>query len=122
MIALTISNLAFGQNVTLLKKNQPAPYDGYLFTPAETLQLKNTTTERDSYKLLNTSLQTSLDTETKIADLNNTKANDLMTDNEKLSVDLKAARDTSELTKVLWFTLGIVATGAAMYGASKIVR
>jgi len=121
-IALTISNLAFAQNVIELNKGSPAPYNGYLFTPAETLKLKNTSQERDGFKLLNDSLTSSLNTSTEMVTELKTENNDLLTHNNQLSTDLQSARSTSEFTKVVWFALGIFATGFAVYGAKQLTK
>lgn len=96
----------------VLNKGDPAPYPGLLFTQPEAKTLQIISIEHDSYKK-------TLDLEQQNMDLLTTKANLLTTDNNNLSKDLYEERQSSNLTKILWFGLGVVLTGATAYGVQK---
>lgn len=119
---LILSNITFAEDSVKLNANQPAPFEGYLITHQKANELRLNTIERNNYKLLNESLQKSLEMQKQINDLNSEKVNMLTEQNDKLAITLEESRNTSDFTKALWFILGIAATGAAIYGASKLQK
>lgn len=127
LISLTlvslISNLAFADSsVSFIKKGDVATYDGYLFTIPKAEELRNITIERNSFKLLNESLNKSVELQDNLIKLDEQKVNKLLEQNDKLAVSLNDARTTSEWTKLLWFFTGIAVTGVAFYGVNRLAK
>ncbi len=108
--------------VKSVEKGDAAPYKGLLFPVEMIPELRNTYLERNSYKLLNDSLQTSLTLSEDISKKNQDKVNILLDQNDKISKQLNETRTFSTLERITWFTLGIFATGLAFYGASKLAK
>lgn len=122
-IFLTIaisSNLCFGQDAQYLPKGSTTEMSGFLFSVPRTQELRKTELEHHTYKLLNESLEKSLSEQNLIITQEREKEKILLDRNDVLARDLKDARDTSDKVKILWFALGVVGTGLAIYGASKI--
>lgn len=120
MILLT-SN-CFAQDATHLNKNDPAPYEGIIFTIPRSQELRVMEIEHKEYKLLNDSLQRSQAQYEDILKLDTDKVNIVSQQNDNLAKSLEASRTSSEWTKILWFGLGVFATSAAIYGASKFTK
>lgn len=114
---LTITN-SFGASA--IKKGDPAPHDGVIFTNVEANELKGEVQEKDILKKLNLSLNKSLDYSKQNNEILQKKTDVLMEQNNKLATRLYEARDVSNLERILWFGLGVVGTGLAAYGVSQI--
>jgi hypothetical protein len=112
----------FAADATPIKSGQPAPYDGLLLTPEKAQEVKNTYVERDGYKLLNDSLQKSLDLSGGAFNLSEQKVNILLEQNNKLAVNLNEARTTSNFEKFMWFGLGVLGASLAVYGVKKAAQ
>lgn len=50
------------------------------------------------------------------------KEKTLLEQNDKLAVQLKEARESTQLEKILYFFGGVLLSGAAVYGASKLAK
>lgn len=119
---ILIANSAYGADIKTiyLPQGQAAPFAGYLSTPDAAAGSTKAINEVGTYKLLNTSLQTSLDNETKArqnADTTNAILQSDLTNTQKALNEVKA---TSTWEKVGWFALGVLATGLAVDGAYKL--
>lgn len=123
LLTIFVSNIAFAQeDVTVIKKGTPAPYDGILLTEDKARELRNYKIERDNYKLLNESLERSIVLHTRNENIYQTKINLLLEQNDKLAKSLYDAKDTTNLERIMYFSIGVIATGFAVYGATKIVK
>lgn len=109
-LIVILSNNAFASDV--INKGQPAPYSGLLFNQDEAKKLQVISLEHDSYKEQLTLQQSNID-------LLTTKSTLLTTDNNTMSKELYDERQTNNLTKILWFGLGVVLTGVTAYGVQK---
>lgn len=119
---LISSNICFADDAKYISAGQNAPYDGFLFTVPKTQELRKTVIEHKTYKLINESLEKSVTEQSNIITLERDKNKMLLEQNDKLAVELKDARDTSDRTKLLWFALGVIGTGLVTYGISKAVN
>jgi hypothetical protein len=119
---LIVANPSFAQDVQYLSKDQKAPFEGFLFTAPKASELKDAVIERDNYKLINLSLEKSLELEKKNSELQNQKVNVVLEQNLNLTKSLNEERSMSNWERILWFVLGVVGTGMAVYGASKIAK
>ena len=123
VILLTLfSFVSYAGEVTFIKAKEPAPYDGYLMTPAKTNEVKNVVIERDGLLKLNESLNKSLQLQSDVADLNQKKVTILLEQQETLSKSLYDERSMSNWVQFGWFALGVVAAGAAVYGAHQAYK
>lgn len=122
MSFLIVANPSFAQDVQYLSKDQKAPFEGFLFTAPKASELKDAVIERDNYKLINLSLEKSLELEKKNSELQNQKVNVVLEQNLNLTKSLNEERSMSNWERILWFGLGVVGTGMAVYGASKIAK
>ena len=116
-----ISSAAFSDtNAVYLIKSQPAPFTGYLLTPSEAQQMKNNTNAMNTYKLINISLQTSLDLETKSREDSDAKVNILTTDLTDTTKALNEEKSLNNWERVGCFVLGMLATYGALRLASQV--
>jgi hypothetical protein len=58
----------------------------------------------------------------KTIQLHDEKYNLLYQQNDRLAEALVESRRSNDLQRVIWFTLGVFATGFAFYGAKKITQ
>jgi hypothetical protein len=101
----------------------PKQYDqGTLLDPGQASKIKQQLQDADDCTKENKSYQKSVElyksNETAYQDENTL----LLNRNLSLSKSLNDAKETSDLTKILYFGLGVVITGGAFYGASKLVK
>ena len=122
MIGLMITSNCFATEAVNLKKDERAPFEGVLF-PFELAQ-------KTRYQLLECDIKKELiasyDKSIRLYKENETyydnKVNILLKQNDELSKALTESKTSSDLTKILWFGLGVVATGLAVYGAKQISK
>jgi hypothetical protein len=119
-LTFSISVNSLAADVTFLEKGSPAPYTGYLFSEEKTLKIRKELIELDTLKLLETSYNKSIDLYKKNEDLQNTKVNLLLQQNDKLAEALVKSRERSEWETRIWFGLGILVSGLAVYGAAQL--
>lgn len=105
-----------------LKEGQIAPYAGTLLDKEKANKVKNELIEKDGLKEDNTSLNKQLIYYKSNEDLLNKKGDMLLNQNIEMTKVLNDARNTSTLEKIGFFVLGVVVTGAAVYGASRLTR
>lgn len=117
-----ISSMSFGADVQTmyLPAGSPAPFAGYLFTPSDAAQAAQNKQAVGTYKLINQSLQTSLDLETKSRQDSDAKVLILQNDLTNTTKALNEVKSASTWEKVGWFALGVIATGLAVDGAYKL--
>lgn len=114
------NNWVLADEVVPIKKNDPSPIDGFVITQQHANNIKVLAQERDGYKLLNDSFQNSLKLQENIINSQDNKVNLLIGQNEKLAKSLYDERTMTNWERVGWFTLGIIATGFAIYAVKEI--
>lgn len=108
--------------VRLLQEGDKAPYKGYLFDIETEKKIRIDLLQLDYYKAL---------------DQHNIKIIKLMQDNEdlmnkrielyqkqnlNLNEQLASSKDINTIERIVWFGLGILATGFAFYGARQLAK
>jgi len=78
--------------------------------------------EKDAYRVENRSLTRSVKLHQLNATLSEKQVNMLTKSNENLANRLEKTTDLSSLERVLWFGLGVVATGFAFKGAKELTK
>lgn len=121
-IFLANTTLAASEAVIHLEKNSPAPYSGILF-PIETANdLRKDLIELSTLRILNESYSKSVQLYQKHIQSSDDKFKLITDQNDKLAESLVESRRSNDFQKVLWFGLGVLATGFAVYGAKKITQ
>lgn len=117
---LIIVNSSVGVTATALKKDQAAPYDGVLFNNTEANSIKVELIEKDIYKDLALSYEKSIKLYKDKDSLSEQQIRELLESNKKLSEALN--EDDNRINNVVWFSLGVLATGLSIYAAKKIIN
>lgn len=121
MIFLTISTSS-AQNSVPLKLGDAAPFTGILFSKEGAEQVRYELLEKESLVKLNDSLNKSLEIYKKNEDLYTQRYNNLLDQNNNLSLSLEKARDSNTLRDVILVVSGMLAVGLAGYAYSRIVK
>lgn len=120
LIIVSLTSNVFAQDAVTVNKGEPSPFTGILLSPTKAEQVRQELIERDQLKLFNQTLLQKIDNQDKIID-NQGKQVRLLTDqNSKLMNEINS-RKTSTFERVMWFSLGVVVTGTAFYGASRVL-
>lgn len=118
IFSLSVNN-AYAVDVSLLDKDQPAPYKGYLFTEEKTLQIRRDLLEFDNQKSVIESYQRSINLYKANEQTYIDKTTILLQQNDKLAQSVYQAKSTSDLEKVGYFLLGALSIGLGMYLGQK---
>ena len=105
-----------------LNKGEPAPFNGVLLDKEKSNKIKNELIEKDALAEKNNSLNRSIDLYRKNESIMNEQNDLLLNKNLELTRTLNDARETSSTTKILYFLGGVILSGAAVYGASKLTK
>jgi hypothetical protein len=116
-LLLTISLISHSllADPTILTKGQAAPYDGLLFSQEKASEVKNQLLEIPSFKK-------SIELYQKNEELYQKKIDTLTVANDKLATTLYDVKDVNIWERVLWFSLGVIATSGAFYGAIQLAK
>lgn len=117
-----ISNICYADDITYIEKDKPAPYEGYIFTIDKTKDTRIKLLERDTFQGLNVSLTTTNTFLQQNSDFKDKQIKLVQDRNDQLSQALKDSQSSSNLEKILWFSLGVVGTGLAVWGVKEITR
>lgn len=118
LIAFCLSFNAFAvddNSVVYLPKNNPAPFSGYLITPAKADKVHDINVELKSQQKINGLLQEEQDLYVKR--LQNSQA-----ESDRLAKQLVDERDKSFFNKAGYFVLGAVLTGFISYGLVRSLK
>jgi|SRR5271165_1566553 len=105
--------------VTVLSKDQPAPYAGVLLSPEVAKAVYGQLRDYDRQLLLNKSLQTSLDVSQQNEDLLKKETTELKVQNVDLQIAVTKASSNSFWTKALWCAIGVIATSTIVYATKR---
>ena len=118
LISLTTSNVFADELSMYLYKDEKAPYAGILMPESKVTELRNNTLERDTLRLQNNSLNTSLKLQDDIIAKKTDQVTILLDQNDKLAKIGYSERSMTNLERVGYFALGVLAT----YGAFKVAQ
>jgi len=125
LISLIIGNLnnaLAAESSVALQKGSQAPFSGILISEEVAQQTRRDVIELVGQRSINESLNKSL----QLQDLQIQKATDqiqlLEHQNKRLYDSLQQDKSMNNYERVLWFGLGVIGTGAAVYGAGKLLR
>jgi hypothetical protein len=119
MLLLSFSTIVKANtDVVFIIKDSPAPFDGILFTESKAKEFRQDILESEKTKVL---LQYELhkgENLQQIIKLKETEIELYRRQNERLLVNQK----TSDTLNYVWFGLGVLATGIAVYGAGSLAK
>jgi hypothetical protein len=123
--SLSVPTAAFAtdnDNAVFILKDDLAPYDGVLLPLKQAEQVRRDLIEVKTLRAINESYAKSIQMYQQTIQLSDQKYNTLLNQNDKLALSLVESRKSSDLQKMIWFGLGVLATGFAVYGAKKITE
>ncbi len=109
-------------SVVLLEKGGTAPYKGYLFSEDKALKIRKELIELDGLRLIEQSYTRSIDLYKKNEEARVNQVQLLLDRNDKLAESLAKSHERSEWENRIWFAMGIIVTGVAVYGAGQLSR
>lgn len=115
MIFSTIVN---ANDAIFVEKNQPAPFAGVLFTEKHAKEIRKDLIELDQKRILVVAKDQEIGSLHKIITLKSEEVNLYKKQNEKLV----KYNDSAETMKYVYFGLGVVVTGLAVYAAKGLVK
>lgn len=131
LLSLTLGNNSFAEEsvvagpnykVILLEQGAAAPFQGYLFPKDKALDLRKELIELDTLKALEKSYIKSIDLYILNENRMNEKINILLEHNDKLASTLAKSEDRDAFENKIWFAMGILVTGLAVYGAGQLSK
>ena len=114
----SITGNSYAQDSQFLEKGKPAPYSGILFTEEKAQSIRSELLEGDKTKLL---LETEQHRTVRLGQIINLKDSEIEL-YQKQNTRIMNAKDRSDTLNYVWFGLGILATGLAVYGAGALSR
>ena len=117
-LLLIFSINARTEDTIFLDKGKPAPYSGILFTEEKAQSIRKELLESDKTSLKLESADSKVAGLGQIISLKDTEIELYRKQNQ----DLLKAEKTSESMRYIWFGLGVLATGMAVYGAGALAK
>lgn len=112
-----ISNSVLADDSIAVTKGTPVPYDGVLLSNSKANELYKKLQDTTD---LNTSLYKSIDLYKIKDNYSNNEIQQLLDSNQKLSSTLNQQEQSQRTQEILWFALGVLATGLSVYAVKKI--
>lgn len=122
MIGLITINSVFAQEAIMIKKDERAPFEGVLFPLDQANKMRYQLIECDIKKELNSSYERTIKLYKENETYQENKVNILLKQNDELSKSLNEAKSTNDFQKILWFGLGVIATGLAIYAGKEMAK
>lgn len=118
LISLVSANNAFAYDVKLLKKNDIAPYPGFLFTLDSAKSLSLELEDYDKEKEINLSLTTSVNLYKQNEATFKQEIDQLQAQNSDQLKAIQAAESNSFWVKAMWFGIGALTVGLGAYATA----
>lgn len=122
ILVLLFSFSAFSADSLPIKKGEPAPFDGVALTTAKAQKVRKELLEKDQLKIFT---ETLLKNEIKykaIISNQEEQVKILVDQNEHLVKVAEESQTMNNYRKILWFSIGVVATSLSVYGAGQLVK
>jgi len=110
------------EDVQVLNKGQVANCDGLLFSPDASQKVDETQQDAEYYKQLSDQLYKRRDLSIKETDNLDKRLKLYMDQSTLLAQQLHKKEKEDKWQKIIYFGLGVFATGVAVYGASQLAR
>lgn len=115
IILLCSANLALAQSITPVKKGEPSPHDGYVIDDKMEKKMRQVNEENKKNKELNIKME-------QLGVLEESKVNLYKEQVSSLEKENSSLRTTNNLSIIVYFGLGVLATGLAAYGTMKALN
>lgn len=112
----------YAQDSVYLDQDKSAPFAGYLLPKEKVQEFQQMSLDLNNKNLMIESYQKSIDLYKSNEDLYNKKVSTLMDQNDKLATDLNSNRGLTDVERIVWFGLGIVSVGLAVYAGKQFVK
>lgn len=121
-LLLLLASPAYADQALPITKGQPSPVTGTVLDTEKASKIQNELIDADACQKENTSYQQSIDLYKKNEVIYNNENSMLLARNVDLSKALNEAKETSDLTKILYFVGGIIVVGTAAYVGNKLSK
>ena len=121
-ILLIFSTTARSNDVISIKKGTPAPFTGILFTEDKAKELRTELLELDKSRIILLSKEQQLGIFQDRLELRDEEIELYRSQNERLMKQNGTNKDVGMIERVVWFGLGVIVTGAAVYAAGSLAR
>jgi hypothetical protein len=122
LVSLCLIGSILGSNLyadsVFIDKGKPAPFSGILFTEEKAQELRSSLLEADKTKL---QYETEKHRSSRLGQILTLKDEEIEL-YAKQNQRLLKANERSDTLNYVWFGLGILATGLAVYGAGSLAR
>lgn len=116
LISLSASpNNAFADGLVVLKKGNVCPFDGYLLSKDQASKIYTELEDCDRIRLLNVSLNKSIDLYKANEVEYKTEISDLKIQNNTLVLAVDKATTDNTWKNIMWFSLGAIVTGFVIH-------
>jgi len=127
LILLISLNLVAGssfaeEKVDYLEKGTPMPYSGFVFPVSKAQDCRLALIEKEQYEAIKASYDRSIKLYKTTERISDDKMLALSQENFNLSTQLSETKSSSQYSNILWFGLGVLATGLSIYGAKQIIK
>lgn len=123
MLSILLSFLILENNtlalVVPLNQNELAPFQGLLFDKTSADKMYTELNDYDKVKLLNKSLEVSIDLYQKNEEVYKQEVQELTVQNTSLSEAVIKAKDNTTWDRILYFGLGVLTTSLIVYATKK---
>ncbi len=113
---------AKANDVVSIKKGTPAPFTGILFTEDKAKELRTELLELDKSRIILLSKEQQLGIFQNRLELRDEEIELYRKQNERLIQQNGTNKDVGMIERVVWFGLGVIVTGAAVYAAGSLVN
>lgn len=119
-ISLALNVPVYCDDPSFQQKGYKLTQDSWIFSPDKAKDVRNRLVDLDTEKQLNESLNKSLSLEQSMNKIQDDKITLLLKQNNDLVQSVDQNRGMNDWSKILWFTLGVVVSGLAIYGAKGL--
>jgi len=118
-----ISNLSFAEDkVDYLEKGTPMPYSGFIFPISKAQDCRLALIEKEQYEQIKASYDRSIKLYKTTERISDDKLLALNQENYLLREQMTEIKSSNQYSTILWFGLGVLATGLSIYGAKQIIK
>jgi len=98
------------------------PYSGFVFPVSKAQDCRLALIEKEQYEAIKASYDRSIKLYKTTERISDDKMLALSQENFNLSTQLSETKSSSQYSNILWFGLGVLATGLSIYGAKQIIK
>lgn len=121
-LLLIFSTTVRGNDVVSIKKGEVAPFSGALFTEKRANEIRIELLELDKQRYMVKSRDEKLEVFQARIQLKNEEIESFRDQNVRLIDQNRTNKSVGTIERMVWFGLGILATGAAVYGAGSLSK